>query len=102
MFLAFFRPILNGKGYTFNEAQISEEKRVDVLVTFYQHKYIVELKLWHGEAAHKEGIAQLADYLDRQGLDKGYLVIFDHRKKTKTWKNEWIFFKEKQIFAIWV
>ena len=100
LFLAFFRPILNGKGYTFIEPQISEEKRLDVAVTFYDHKYVIELKIWRGEAAHNSGLAQLVDYLDRQGLEEGFLIIFDHRKIKKEWRQEWIDLADKRVFAV--
>ena len=101
VFLAFIRPILNGHGYDFKEVQISEERRLDVTITFYQHKYVAELKIWRGEAAHEEGLEQLNDYLDRLKLTEGYLVIFDH-KEIKTWHSEWIEYKDKKIFIIWV
>jgi hypothetical protein len=102
VFLAFLKPILNGKGHTFKEPQTSEERRLDVAVTFQQHKYIVELKIWRGPKAHEEGLKQLADYLERQGLDEGYLVIFDPRAKEKSWAQEWIEVAGKKVFAVWV
>ena len=101
VFLAFMRPILNGHGYDFKEVQISEERRLDVTITFYQHKYVAELKIWRGEVAHQKGLNQLADYLDRLNLTEGYLVIFDH-KEIKEWYSEWIEFKGKKIFIVWV
>ena len=100
IFLAFLRPILNGSGYTFKEVQISEEKRLDVTITYFEHQYIVELKRWYGQAAHERGIEQLSDYLDRQNKKKGYLVIFEH-KTGKTWRAEKIEYKDKEIFAVW-
>jgi hypothetical protein len=108
VFLAFLRPILNGKGHDFIEAQTSEEKRLDVAVTYNQYQYVVELKVWRGQAAHQRGLAQLADYLDRQGLDEGYLVIFDPRRSVETihessrWAQEWIEVEGKRVFAVWV
>jgi hypothetical protein len=102
VFLAFLNPILNGKGHTFKEPQTSEERRLEVAVTFQQHKYIVELKIWRGPKAHEEGLKQLADYLERQGLDEGYLVIFDPRAKEKSWAQEWIEVGGKKVFAVWV
>ena len=101
IFLAFLNPILNGKGHTFKEPQISEEKRLDIAVTFLRHKYVVELKLWYGEAAHRKGLVQLSDYLERQHLNEGYLVIFDHRGE-KTWKKGWLRAAGKRVFAVWV
>jgi hypothetical protein len=101
VFLAFMRPILNGHGYDFKEVQISEERRLDVTITFYQHKYVAELKIWRGEVAHEKGLTQLANYLDRLNLDTGYLVVFDH-KEIKTWQSQWIEYQGKKIFIIWV
>ena len=97
VFLAFMRPILNGAGYDFKEPQVSDEKRLDVVITYYQHLYVAELKIWHGDEAHKKGLAQLVNYLDTLGLETGYLLIFDHNKK-KTWKKEWITVEGKRIF----
>ncbi len=101
MFLAFLKPIINGAGYEFKEVQISEERRLDVVVTFYRHKYIAELKIWRGEEAHREGLDQLADYLDRMALHEGYLLIFDHANK-KTWNSGWTEVRGKKVFVAWV
>ncbi len=101
VFLAFIKPIINGAGYDFKEPQISEERRLDVLITYFEHRYLAELKIWHGLAAHKKGLTQLVDYLDRQTIEEGYLVIFDQRKK-KSWKKEWVTVNGKKVFAIWV
>jgi AAA-like domain len=99
IFLAFMRPILNGAGYDFKEPQISEEKRLDVVMTYHQHQYVAELKIWHGAAAHEKGLDQLVDYLDRLGLDTGFLLIFDTNKKKK-WEKDWKDVGGKRIF--WV
>jgi hypothetical protein len=101
VYLAFMKPILNGHGYDFKEVQISEERRLDVTITFYQHKYVAELKIWRGQVAHEEGLEQLSDYLDRLKLTEGYLIIFDH-KEIKTWESGWIDYKDKRIFIAWV
>ena len=96
IFLAYLKPILNGSGFNFKEPQISQERRLDVVITYNQFKYIVELKIWYGEAAHQKGLSQLADYLDRQNLQTGYLLIFDHSKE-KQWQNDWIEVDGKRI-----
>ena len=101
VFLAFMKPILNGHGYDFKEVQISEERRLDVTITYYQHKYVAELKIWRGQVAHEEGLDQLSDYLDRLHLTEGYLLIFNH-KEIKTWDSGWINHKDKRIFIAWV
>ncbi len=101
IFLAFIRPIVNGRGHTFKEPQISQEKRLDVVITFFQHQYIVELKRWEGQKYHQEGINQLCDYLEVQKLTKGFLVIFEYRTQ-KTWRKMPIKREEKEVFAVWV
>jgi hypothetical protein len=100
VFLAFLKPILNGHGNAVKEPQISEEKRLDVLINYHQHQYVIELKRWYGEAAHQKGLDQLAAYLDSLSLEEGALLIFDH-SSTKQWKQEEIEHKGKRIFAVW-
>jgi hypothetical protein len=100
IFMAFIKPILNGGGFAFKEPQISEEKRLDLLVTFFQNRYILELKVWYGDVAHQKGLLQLADYLERQKLDTGFLLIFDRTRKN-TDRQGWITVEGKQIFAVW-
>lgn len=97
IFLAFLKPILNGAGFDFKEPQISEERRLDVVITYNQFKYVAELKVWYGQVAHEKGLNQLADYLERQELQTGYLLIFDPSQK-KSWENGWIEVKGKRIF----
>jgi hypothetical protein len=101
VFLAFIKPIINGSGYDFKEPQISEERRLDVVITFLNQKYIAELKLWRGEKAHAKGLLQLADYLQKQALTEGYLIVFDH-SETKEWRSEWATVEGKKIFTVWV
>lgn len=101
IFLAFIKLIINGLGYDFKEVQISEEKRLDVVITFYNQKYIIELKIWREEKYHKKGIKQLCDYLEKQNQSKGYLVIFNYKTK-KQWKQDRIKINDKEIFAVWV
>ncbi|HLP47533.1 MAG TPA: AAA family ATPase [Candidatus Kapabacteria bacterium] len=103
IFLAFVKPILNGKGYDFKEVQASEEKRMDVIITYKREKFIIELKIWRGQKAHENGIAQLSNYLETQGLKNGYLIIFDFTKKEgKVYKKKRIASNQKNIFAVWV
>ena len=53
VFLAFLKPIINGIGYDFKEVQVSEEKRLDVVITYERKKYLIELKMWRGKEAHR-------------------------------------------------
>ena len=101
VFLAFIKPIINGSGYDFKEPQISDEKRLDVVITHLQQKYVAELKIWRGKKAHEKGMAQLVGYSVRQELTEGYLLIFDH-SEVKNWHSEWVDEDGKKIFIAWV
>ena len=101
VFLAFVKPIINGSGYDFKEPQISEEQRLDVVITYFQHKYVAELKIWRGSKAHDKGLQQLHDYLDKQALDEGFLLVFDH-SEVKNWHSEWVNVHQKKVFVAWV
>ena len=101
LFLAFIKPIINGVGFDFKEVQISEEKRLDIVITYLKEKYLVELKIWYGEEYHQRGLKQLKDYLDIKNLECGYLVIYNFNKN-KEYKYETILVDNKKIFAIWV
>ena len=100
VFLAFLKPIINGNGFDFKEVQISQEKRLDVVITFLDRKYIIELKIWRGEKYHQKGLRQLVDYLESQSVNKGYLLIFDFNKG-KEFKEEKIKMNNKEILAVW-
>ena len=101
LFLAFIKPIINGVGFDFKEVQISEEKRLDIVVTYLSSKYVIELKIWRGIEYHRKGLKQLKDYLDIQGLDKGYLVVYNFNKD-KEYKEEIIHYEGKEIFVVFV
>lgn len=101
IFLAFITPIINGIGFALKEVQISEEKRLNVVITYNNFKYIVELKIWRGESYHEKGIKQLRDYLDIHNLNKGYLLIFNFNKN-KQFKEEMINSGDKEIFTVYV
>ena len=101
LFLSFLAPIVNGTGFVFKEVQISEEKRLDVVITYNNHKYIIELKVWRGEEYHEKGLKQLADYLDINNQNKGYLLVFNFNKN-KEYKKEELTVEGKEIFEVFV
>ena len=76
LFLLYLRPIINGTGNYYIEAQTRDQKRTDVIVDYLGKQYIVELKIWRGEEYNTEGEKQIAEYLDYYHLDKGYLLSF--------------------------
>lgn len=101
LFLAYLRPIINGKGFEFKEPNVGNERRMDIVVTYQNQRYVIELKRWYGPKAHQQGLRQLSDYLDSYTLHEGYLLIYDFRKG-KVPHAEQITFQDKQIFAVWI
>ncbi|KPA18481.1 AAA-ATPase [Candidatus Magnetomorum sp. HK-1] len=101
LFLSYLRPIINGRGFDFKEPNVSHEKRMDIVVTYWNKRHVIELKIWHGIKYHKKGLKQLSDYLDTYSLKEGALLIFDFNKNKK-YREEKILFEDKKIFAVWV
>lgn len=99
LFLSFIKPIINGVGFDYKEVQISEERRIDIVIQYNHNKYVIETKIWHGDIAHQKGLKQLKNYLDIQGLDKGYLLTFNFNKN-KEYINEKYSIEEKEIFEV--
>lgn len=79
-FLFFLKPIINGAGNYYVEAETRDERRMDVVVDYAGERFVVELKIWHGESYNDQGEKQLSEYLDYYGLDCGYLVSFCFNK----------------------
>ncbi len=83
-FLLFLRPIINGKGNYYIEAQTRDARRTDVIVDYLGEQFIVELKIWHGSEYNERGEAQLLDYLEYYRKDTGYMISFNFNKQKKT------------------
>ncbi|MDD3051899.1 MAG: AAA family ATPase [Candidatus Cloacimonetes bacterium] len=97
LFLIFLKPIINGLGFSFKEVQTSEEKRLDVIVVFRDEKFVVELKIWRGMEYHKKGIQQIKDYMRRESVNSGYMLIMD-KNRNKAFSHE----IEDEIIMVWV
>ena len=76
-FLTYIAPIVNGTGTFSIEEQTRDQLRMDVVIHYMGHRYIVELKIWHGQRYHEDGEKQIKEYLDRFGLTTGYMVSFN-------------------------
>ena len=79
-FMFYVKPIINGVGNYYIEAQTRDQLRTDMIIDYLGHQYIIEMKIWRGESYNKRGEQQLLDYLDYYHLDKGYLVSFCFNK----------------------
>ncbi|MCM1222241.1 MAG: 9-O-acetyl-N-acetylneuraminate esterase, partial [Lachnospiraceae bacterium] len=79
-FLLYLKPIINGTGNYYIEAETRDMERTDVIVDYRGEQFVVELKIWRGNAYHERGEAQLSAYLDYYHLKKGYMLSFNFNK----------------------
>lgn len=84
LFLLYLKPIINGTGNYYIEAQTRDQKRTDVIIDYLGKQYIIEMKIWHGERYNAEGEKQITEYLDYFGLTTGYMLSFNFNKKKET------------------
>ncbi len=96
-FFMYLKPVLNSVGFSCKEVQTSEERRMDVIIFFRDEKFIIELKIWRGEKLHKQGIAQIKDYMRREHVDNGYMLIMN-KNQNKEFKTT----DEDGIFTAWL
>ena len=99
IFLMYLRPIINGSGNYYIEAQTRDRTRTDVIVDYKSQRFVIEMKLWKGNAYNERGERQLFEYLDFYGEDTGYLLSFNFNKKKRTGIRE-VLFEEKKIVEI--
>jgi hypothetical protein len=101
LFLSYIAPLLNGDGFYHIESQLSDLRRMDIVVNSNHEQFIIELKLWHGEAGHEAAYEQLAGYLQSKGAARGYLVTFDLRKSANREPHEeWVSKDDTRIFDV--
>ena len=80
-FQLYLKPIINGSGNYYLEAQTRDERRTDVIVDYLGEQFIVELKIWHGDEYNERGEQQLVDYLNYYHKNKGYMLSFNFNQK---------------------
>lgn len=83
-FLFYLKPIINGTGNYYIEAETRDEGRTDVIVDYLGTQYVIECKIWHGNAYNERGEKQLLEYLDAYHLNRGYMLSFNFNKKKET------------------
>jgi RecB family endonuclease NucS len=79
MLMAFLQRVVNGGGRLQRELAVGSG-RVDLAVEWRGQRHALELKIRRGDRTLAQGVEQLSRYLDRLGLQEGYLVLFDRRK----------------------
>jgi hypothetical protein len=77
LFLLYLKPIINGTGNYYIEAQTRTQTRTDVVVDYLGEQFIIELKIWRGPRYNTDGEQQISEYLEHFGLDTGYMLSFN-------------------------
>lgn len=80
-FLLYLKPIINGTGNYYLEAQTRDTGRTDVVVDYAGEQFVIEMKIWRGNEYNERGEKQLTGYLDYFHQKKGYLLSFNFNKK---------------------
>ena len=80
-FITYVAGIINGTGTYSAEEQLRDYRRTDLVIHYLGRRYIIELKIWHGDRYNAEGEKQLMGYLDYWNLNTGYLLSFNLNKK---------------------
>lgn len=88
LFLLYIKPIINGTGNYYIEAETRDHTKTDVIIDYLGKQYIIELKIWHGPRYNEAGEKQLKDYLDYYNLSKGYMLSFNFNKKKEVGVHE--------------
>jgi hypothetical protein len=83
LFLLYLKPIINGVGNYYIEAQTRDQTRMDIVVDYLGRQYIVELKIWRGERYNERGEQQILEYMNHFDLTTGYMLSFNfnHHKE---------------------
>ena len=99
IFLTYLRPIINGVGNYYCEAQTRDLTRTDVVIDYLGKQYVVELKIWRGDAYNERGEQQLSEYLDYYHLDTGYMLSFCFNKNKQPGLHE-VMVGEKKLYEV--
>lgn len=77
LLLSYLSAIFTGiEGYVAIES-VNSAGEMDIVAFYRGQRFIIESKIWYGEARYTQGKEQLVRYLQAAGLSKGYMVIFD-------------------------
>ena len=79
-FMLYIKPIINGTGNYYIEAETRDRSRTDMIIDYLGKQYIIEMKIWRGNAYNERGEHQLTEYLDYYHVNKGYMLSFNFNK----------------------
>jgi len=96
LFLLYIRPLINGQGNYYIESRTRSMGRTDLIIDYMGVRYILEMKIWHGEEYNARGEKQLIGYLEDYNLKRGYMLSFNFNRNKKTGVQE-IYLKDYTI-----
>lgn len=99
-FMLFSKPIINGTGNYYIEARTRNDEQTDMIIDYLGQQYIIEMKIWHGNAYNERGEKQLSDYLEYYHVDKGYMLSFNFNKNKKIGVKEVVLGEKLLIEAV--
>ena len=99
-FMLFLKPIINGTGNYYIEARTRNDEQTDMIIDYLGQQYIIEMKIWHGNAYNERGEKQLSDYLEYYHVDKGYMLSFNFNKNKKIGVRELVLGEKLLIDAV--
>lgn len=99
-FMLFLKPIINGTGNYYIEARTRNDEQTDMIIDYLGQQYIIEMKIWHGNAYNERGEKQLSDYLEYYHVDKGYMLSFNFNKNKKVGVKEVVLGEKLLIEAV--
>lgn len=79
-FMLYLKPIINGTGNYYVESCTRNQERTDLIIDYRGTQFIVEMKVWRGNAYNERGEEQLIAYLEHYHLKKGYMLSFNFNK----------------------
>jgi hypothetical protein len=80
MLMAFLQRVVNGGGRVEREYGLGRGA-LDLMIFWKDARHAIEVKLRRDTETEAEALEQIGRYLDRAGLDEGWLVLFDLRKE---------------------
>jgi hypothetical protein len=86
MLMAFLQRVVNGGGRIDREYGLGRGA-LDLMITWKDERHAVEVKLRRDTQTEEGALDQVARYLDRAGLDEGWLVMFDLRGE-RAWEEK--------------
>jgi len=78
LIMSFLQRIVNQGGEIIREMALGNS-RIDMLVKYKKQEFAMELKIRRDNFTVEDGKEQLNQYLDKLGLNEGYLIIFETR-----------------------